>query len=257
MLEIAAVACGVGILFTLFQWRNVKRTWQALGAQINKMSRFIWRADPIAIYQTEVDKAAEEVQRASEELAEYKGIISRLERDVSNDMKEIENIKQIIKSLLQDGDEKKATNYVVDLQRTQNRLNKNIAILEEKKSGYDAHLRKIKFANQKIREKRERVNELQSNLRISKADAEVAKLNQEFKVKTSSLDNLDEIEEEIQRQIDTNQAKGQIIHDLGDDGLADMVEMEKIDKQKAQLMLEQFKQEFLPEVKVIPTNEKS
>lgn len=252
MLEIFGVVGGLALLFTVFQWRNVKRSWQALCAQVNKVSRFLWRADPIAIYQAEVDKAAEEVQQASEELAEYKGIISRLEREVANDEKEAERLKQIIKGLLQDGDEKKATNYVLDLQRVQARLEKHARLLASKKTGYEINLKKVKFANQKIREKRDKASEMQSDLRISKADARVTQLNQEFKVKTSALDGLDEIEEEIQRQIDVNQAKGQVIHDLGDDGVHDLDEEEKLQKQQATLMLEQFKRELLPpEVKIL------
>lgn len=252
MLEVIGVVGGLALLFTVFQWRNVKRSWQALCAQVGKASRFIWRADPIAIYQAEVDKAAEEVQQAGEELAQFRGIISRLEREVINDEKEVERLKQIVKGLLQDGDEKKATNYVLDLQRVQARLEKNKKTLSEKQVGYENNLKKVKYANQKIREKREKAESLQSDLRMSKADAEVAKLNQDFRVKTSALDSLDEIEEEIQRQIDSNVAKGQVIHDLGDDGLHDMAEEEKLQKQQANLMLEQFKRELLPpEVKIL------
>ncbi len=254
MLEIAGVVGGAVLLFTVFQWRNVKRSWQAVCAQVNKASRFLWRADPIAIYQAEIDKTAEEVQQAGEELAEYRGIISRLERDVANDEKEAERLKQIIKGLLQDGDEKKATNYVIDLQRVQKRLEKNAKLLAEKKVGYELNLKKVKYANQKIREKRDKAAEMQSDLRISKSDARVTQLNQDFKVKTSALDNLDEIEEEIQRQIDVNQAKGQVIHDLGNDGLHELEEMDRLEQQKAQLMLEQFKQELLPPgVKILST----
>jgi len=61
MLEIFGVVGGLVVLFTVFQWRNIKRSWQALCAQVNKASRFLWRADPIAIYQEEVQQASEEM----------------------------------------------------------------------------------------------------------------------------------------------------------------------------------------------------
>lgn len=62
------IAIGVGVVFALvlFQRRNLKRLKDAIAAQCGKFSRWVWGIDPVAVYQAEVDKSAEEIQEASE-----------------------------------------------------------------------------------------------------------------------------------------------------------------------------------------------
>lgn len=255
MLTIGIVA-GITLVLVAFQWRNVRRLFTVVGAQFGKLSRWAWRIDPIAIYQAEVDKSADEIQEAREGLAQFKGHVARLERQVINGMNKVDDLKQTIKKLLLERNENKAADYAMELQVVMTQLNKDETKLQEQQSFYEMNLKKVKFANQKIREAKEKAERLQSDLRLSKADAEVSKLAQSFEIKTSSIDNLGEIEDEIQRQIDANRARGQVIHDLGNDGLEKMEEQERLQKQQALELLEQFKQELLPgpkiEVKILP-----
>lgn len=252
----AGIIAGAVLVLLLVQRRNLGRLWTAASAQFGKLSRFIWRIDPIAIYQAEVDKSADEIQEAGEGLAEFKGHVARLERKVTNGQKRVEDLKTKIRNLLLEHNEAKATNYVLELQTTQNDLTKDQQKLEEQEVLYQKNLKKVKFANQKIREAKEKAEKMSYDLRMSKADAEISKLAQNFEIKTSSIYALGEIEEEVQRQIDANRATGQVIHDLGNDGIEDIEEQEKLQHQQAQKLLEQFKQELLPlpniEVKILP-----
>jgi len=251
----AAVVGGI-LLLTFFQWRNLRRLKAAVSAQCGSFSRWVWGIDPIAIYQEEVDKSAEEIQQAGESLAEVKGMVCRLQRKVVGGENKVEQLKFKVRTLLQEGSEDKAGTYVLELQRTQEQLVKDKNKLEEHKNLYEESLRKLQFANQKIREAKEKAERMSAELRMSKAEAEVSKLAQNFQINTSSIENFSAIEEEIQRQIDSNRAKGQVIHDLGNDGLEDLDDQERQEKQKAQVLLEQFKQELLlpppVEIKILP-----
>lgn len=255
MLTIGIVT-GIVLILALTQWRNVKRIGTVVGSQFGKLSRWLWRADPLAIYQAEVDKSADEIQEAREGLAQFKGHIASLERKVTNGTKKVEELKQTIKGHLLANNENKAANYAIEFQVALTQLEKDKAELQEQQSLYEMNLKTMKFANQKIREAKEKAERMQSDLRMSKANAEISKAAQNFEIKTSSIDNLGEIEDEIQRQIDVNRAKGQVIHDLGNDGLDRMDEQEKLQQQKALELLEQFKQELLPapkvEVRILP-----
>lgn len=255
-LTVGLVAAGV-LLFAFLQRRNLKRGWIAGTAQINKFSRWLWRVDPIAVYQAEVDKSAEEIREAGDELAEFRGQLSGLQRRVADGEKKVEELRQKVKDFLLKGNENKAGEYVMELQAVQTKLDQNKETLTTKEATYQANVKKIKFANQKIREAREKAEQMKVELQMKKADAEIERLGQNFKVRTSSLDNLSEIEEEIYRQMDHYGAKGQVIHDLGDNGFTEeMNQQEEVQKAKAQKLLEQFKQELLPspniEVKILP-----
>lgn len=255
MLTVGIIA-GIVLVLVLFQRRNIRRLFAAGGAQFGKFSRWIWGIDPIAIYQAEVDKSAEEIQEAREGLEQFKGHVARLQRQVISGAKRVEDLKQIIKNHLQNGNEDKATSYAIELQSGMVSLQRDQIKLTEQEIRYEMNLKKMKLANQRIRDAKEKAETMQSDLRLSKADAEMSKLAQNFEIKTSSIDNLSEIEDEINRQIDANRAKGQIIHDLGDDGIDRMDEQEKLQKQQARALIEQFKQELLPapniEVKILP-----
>lgn len=191
-----------------------------------------------------------------ERLAEVKGMVARYQRRVENGYNKVEDLKLKIRKFLQENNEDKATSYVLDLQRTQEELTKDANKLEEHKLLYENSLKKLRFANQKIREAKEKAERMQADLRMSKAEAEVSKLAQNFQIKTSSIDNLNAIEEEIQRQIDSNRARGQVIHDLGNDGIEELEDRERHERQQAKVLLEQFKQELmLPppmEINILP-----
>jgi phage shock protein A len=255
MLEIGIVA-GVILVLAMWQRKAIKRFFSAGGAQIGKLSRWVYGMDPIAIYQAEVDKSAEEIQEAREGLEQFKGHVARLQRQVAQGAKKVEDLKGIIRNHLQNGNEDKATSYAIELQGALTKLEKDKTKLVEQEGRYELNLKKMRLANQRIRDAKEKAETLQSDLRLSKADAEMSKLAQNFEIKTSSIDNLNEIEDEIQRQIDANRARGQVIHDLGDDGLERLEEQESLQRQEGRKLLEQLKQELLPapniEVKILP-----
>lgn len=252
----AAIVAGVVLVLIVAGYKPAKRVSAAVGAQINKFSRWVWRVDPIAMYQAEVDKSAEEIQEAREGLEQFKGHVTLLQRKVTNGEKKVEDLKLTIRGLLQQGNENRAANYALELQSALTQLQKDKEKLSEQEVIYKTNLKKMQYANQRVRDAKEKAEKMQSDLRFSKVEAEMAKLGHNFEIRTSSIDNLGEIEDEIQRQIDANRAKGQVSCDLGHHGLEIMEEKEKLQQQEAMNLLEQFKQELLPgpkvEVKILP-----
>lgn len=256
MLLELGIGAGVVMVLALWQRKAIKRIFTAGGAQFGKLSRWVYGMDPIAIYQAEVDKSAEELQEAREGLEQFKGHVARLQRQVAQGAKKVEDLKGIIKNHLLNGNEDKATSYAIELQGALDKYEKDKRKLAEQEGRYDLNLKKMRLANQRIREAKEKAETLKSDLQLSKADAEMSKLAQNFEIKTSSIDNLTEIQDEIQRQIDANRAKGDVIHDLGDDGVDRLDEQENLQRQEGRKLLEQLKQELLPapniEVKILP-----
>ena len=235
---------GVVVVLAIFQRRNLNRLLIAVSAQFGKLFKWIWGIDPIAVYQAEVDRSADEIQQAGEGLEQYRGLVSRLQRQIANNEKEESRLTQKIKGLLQAGDDNKAGDYAIQLKKIQSELAENRAQLSSYEGAYQNNLKKVKYANEKIRSAKEKAEKMQAELRLSKAEAEVSKLAQSFNVKTTTVDGLGEIEEEIQKQIDKNRAKGQVLRDLSQDGMDEMEEEEKLQKVQAKELLEQFKSEM-------------
>jgi phage shock protein A len=205
----------------------------ALSAQFGKAGRLLWGFDPVAVYQQQVDNAAEEIKDATTGLEQYRGLVARLQRQVANGEKEVAQLDVRIKTYLSKNDEATATNYAIQMKKAQTELEENRTQLKQYESAYENNLKKIRFANQKIADARDKAQKLSADLRLSKAEAE--------NCKNVSLEGVAQVEDEIQRQIDTNRAKAQVISDLSEDGLNEIAEQEAIHKQEAADILAQYK----------------
>jgi phage shock protein A len=200
-----------------------------------------WGFDPVAVYQQEVDNSAEEIKEATSGLEQYRGLVSRLQRQVESGQKEVARLDARIKIYLEKGDEASATTSAIQLKKAQTDLEENKAQLKQYEGAYENNLKKIRYANQKIADARDKAQKLKADLQLSRAEAETAKLAQKFNCKNVSLEGAAEVEDEIQRQIDGNRAKAQVISDLSQDGLGEIAEQEAIQKQEAADILASYK----------------
>jgi hypothetical protein len=238
------VVVGVVALLAVFQRKNLGRLLVAISAQFGKLFKWLWGIDAIAVYQAEVDRSADEIQQAGEGLEQYRGLVSRLQRQVANGEKEELRLTAKIRTLLTDNNEDKAAEYAIQLRKEQTALIENRSQLLSYEGAYQDNLKKVRYANEKIKGAKEKAEKMQADLRLSKAEAETAKLAQRFNINANITTGLGEIEDEIQRQIDSNRAKGQVIRDLSQDGLDQIEEDEKLQKAEAKELLLQFKQEM-------------
>lgn len=220
------------------------RLLTALTAQFGKFAKMIWRADPIAIYQAEVDRSADEINEATVGLEQYRGLVSRLQRQVAHGEKETARLEARIKAQLTAGNEDKAADYAVQLKKNQADLEENRSQLSGYEASYQNNLKKIKVARQRIEAAKQKAQKLHADLRFSRVEAETAKLAERYSVRTNTLDGLGEIEDEIQRQIDANRGKAQVLHDLSSDGLDEIAEEEAVQKAEAKMVLEQMKRDM-------------
>lgn len=238
------VVGGLVVMLAIFQRRNLGRLLTAISAQFGKLFKWAWGLDPIAVYQAEVDRSADEIQQAGEGLEQYRGLVSRLQRQVANGEKEELRLTTKVKALLSENNEDRAAEEALHLKKTQAELVENKSQLQSYENAYQDNLKKVRYANEKIKGAKEKAEKLQADLRLSKAEAETAKLAQRFNINANLTSGLGEIEDEIQRQIDNNRAKGQVIRDLSQDGLDQIEEDEKLQKAEAKQLLIQFKQEM-------------
>ena len=62
----------------------VQKFWSAFMAQINKIANVFWEADPIAQMQYEYDRAVDELKEGRTGLEQYRGLVERVTRQVSD-----------------------------------------------------------------------------------------------------------------------------------------------------------------------------
>ncbi len=157
----------------------VHKFWTAFMAQINKVANLFWEADPVAQMRYEYDRAVEQLKEGRTGLEQYRGLVERVTRQVSDE---------------------------------------------------------------KLIELREKIQKYDAELKMSSAEAEVAKLSETFDVNLTT--DFGEIESVIQQRIDQNRGKVRVAADLSEKGIAEIKAEERMQGQLAEQALQNFEVEL-------------
>ena len=216
----------------------VGKLWRAFRAQLNKLANYFWTQDPVAQMQYEYDKAVEELKSGREGLEQYRGLVEWVSRQVANEQRHIASIEAKIKAYLQAGDRETAAKFALELQKAKNALSENQAQLDLHEKAYDNNVRKIKHASGKLADVREKIAKYDAELKMSRAEAEMAKLATSFNFDVTT--DFGQIEQVIQDKIGLNRAKARVAADLSGEGLADIKAEQRMEQAMADQALRDF-----------------
>src|SRR5262249_14615924 len=114
--------------------------------------------------------------------------------------------------------------------------------LQMHETAYDNNLKKIQFASKNLMAVREKIQKYDAELKMSSAEAEIAKLAEtlDFNVTT----DFGQIEDVIQRRIDQNRAKVRVSADLSSRGVAEIQAEERMEASMAEDALQRYEVEL-------------
>jgi phage shock protein A len=214
------------------------KMWRALRAQINKLANVFWTADPIAQMQYEYDSAVEQLKSGREGLEQYRALVERVSRQVAAEQKHVTMLEAKIKSYLQAGERDTAARFALELQKAKQELGENQAQLKMHEDAYNNNVAKIKHATKKLGDVKAKIQKYDAELKMSRAEAEMAKLAQSFDFNVTT--DFGQIEEVIQDKIGLNRAKARVAADLSSEGLVDIKREEAVEKAMADQALRDF-----------------
>lgn len=220
----------------------IGKLWRAFRAQMNKIANFFWTADPIAQMQYEYDRAIEQLKSGREGLAQYRALVERVARQVDNDQKHVSQLEAKVKSYLQAGDRETASRFALELKKAKDELQENLAQLQMHEKAYDNNVSKIKNATKKVGEIKEKMKKYDAELKMSRAEAELAELAGEFSFDLST--DLGQIESVLQDKIDHNRAKARVAVDLSGQGIEEIKREEAAEAAMADDALKEFEIEM-------------
>src|SRR5881392_3316850 len=172
----------------------------AIRAQFNKLANFFWEADPIAQLQYEYDRAVEQLKEGRVGLEQYRGLVERVTRQVTGNRGHVQQLEAQTKAYLKAGDRATAAKFALELQKAKADLATNEGQLQLHETAYGNSLKKIQHANEKLIELREKIQKYDAELKMSSAEAEIAKLSESFNMNLTT--DFGEIETVIQQRID-------------------------------------------------------
>lgn len=214
------------------------KLWHALRAQINKIANYFWTADPIAQMQYEYDTAVEQLKEGREGLEQYRGLVERVSRQVQTTTTHEARLKAKVKAYLQAGDRETAASFALELKKARDELAENRQQLEMHELAYENNLRKIKHAGSRLASVRERIQKYDAELKMSRAEAEMAKLSESFNFDVTT--DFGQIEQVVQEQIDLNRAKARVATDMSGDGIEAIEREQAMEKALAEDALREF-----------------
>ena len=216
--------------------------WAAFRAQVNKLANFFWTADPIAQMQYEYDQAVAQLTDGRKGLEQYRALVERVSRQVQNQKRHVTDLESKTKVYLQAGDRETAAKFALEMQKAKSELAENESQLKLHEDAYNNNITKVKHATGKLSKIREKIAKYDAELKMSKAEAEVAKLAESFNFDITT--DFGQIEAVIQDKISLNRAKVRVAADLSSEGIVDVQREQAAEKILADQALKQFEVEL-------------
>jgi phage shock protein A len=217
------------------------KIWNAIAAQFNKLANAIRGYDPVAEMQLEYDRSVEQIKEGREGLAQYRAMVERVQRQVDTKRKQVAMLEAKVKAYLNTGDRETAGQHALDLKRAKDDLAESEKQLAMHEQAYQNNLLKIKHAVKKIDEVKHKITKYDADLKMSRAEAEMAQLANQFHFDVTT--DFGQAEQAIQDQIDRNRAKVRVAADMSGEGLEDVQRDMAVEKSMAEDALRDFEKE--------------
>jgi phage shock protein A len=218
------------------------KLWRAMAAQMNKLANFFWTADPIAQLQYEYDKAVDQMKDGREGLEQYRALVERVTRQVNGDRQHVAALEARVKAYLKAGERETAAKFAIELQKAKKELAENEAQLKLHETAYGNNVTKIKHATKKLSDLKQKIQKYDAELKLSRAEAELAKLATSFNFDITT--DFGQIEDVIQDKIGLNRAKVRVAADLSGEGLEQIKQEEAVEQAMAETALREFEIEL-------------
>jgi phage shock protein A len=214
------------------------KIWHAIKAQMNKVANFFWTADPIAQMQYEYDLAVAQLKEGREGLEQYRALVERVGRQVATEKQHVANLEGKIKAYLTAGDRDTAARFALEMQKARQGLSENEQQLTMHEQSYGNNVTKIKHATKRLSDVRNKISKYDAELKMSKAESEMAKLAESFNFDVTT--DFGQIEQVIQDRIGLNRAKARVAADLSSVGLETVQQEQAMETAMAEMALKDF-----------------
>lgn len=214
------------------------KIWRAFKAQVNKLANFFWTADPIAQMQYEYDKAVEELKGGRQGLEQYRALVDRVARQVTQGRARVSELENKIRVMLKAGQRDAAGELAIQLKRVQKDLAENEAQLKMHEDAYNNNVTKVKHATKKLAEVKDKIQKYDADLKMSRAEAELAELAESFNFNVTT--DFGQIESVIQDKIGLNRSKARVAADLSEAGLDQIKQEQAVEKAEAEVALQEI-----------------
>lgn len=214
------------------------KLFRSIKAQLNKLANWFAGKDPVAQLQYEYDRSVEQLKEGREGLAQYRALVERVSSQAENDRKHVAALEAKIRVYLKAGDRDTAGKFALELQKAKQSLQENENLMAMHEQSYNNHLTKIKHATKKLGDLQDKIHKYDAELKMSKAEAEMAELAKTFNFDITT--DFGQVERIIQDKIALNRGKARVAADLSGEGLEEVRREIAMESELAEQALRDF-----------------
>ena len=146
------------------------------------------------------------------------------------------------RAYLKAGDRATAAKFALEVRKAKQDLVQNQEQLDLHERAYGNNLSKIKHANKSLAGIRQNIQRYDAELRMSEAEAEIAKLSESFDSNVTT--DFGQLENLIQEKIDATRGRTRVAADLSERGVADIQAEERMEEALAEEALRELEVEM-------------
>ena len=188
--------------------------------------------------QYEYDQAVAQLKDGREGLERYRALVERVTQQVAMDKQHVAKLEAQVKAYLTAGDRDTASRFALELQKAKTQLAENEGQLKLHEEAYNNNVTKVKHASSKLGDVRTKIQKYDADLKMSRAEAEMAKLAGDFNFDVTT--DFGQIEQVINDKINLNRAKVRVAADMSSDGIADIQHEQAMEKALGDQALKEF-----------------
>jgi phage shock protein A len=192
--------------------------------------------------QYEYDMAVAQLKEGRQGLEQYRALVERVTRQVETDKQNAAKLEAKVKAYLAAGDRESAGSFALEMQKAKQQLAENEGQLALHEKAYENNLTKIKRSTQKLADVRNKIAKYDAELKMSRAEAEMAQLASDLNFDVTT--DFGQIEQVINEKISLNRAKARVAADMSDEGIVDIEREEAMEAAMAEQALKDFEVEM-------------
>lgn len=214
------------------------KLWQTLWDQLAGIAYWGWGSDPLDRMQLEYDRAVEELKEGRQGLEQQRNLVEQIARQVRMHKERVALLEAQIRQHLAAGKREQAAARALEFNRAKEQLvesEESLAVYEE---SYERNFKKIQQATSRLAEVKQRINQYDHELKLTKAEAELAKVAENLDVDRG--DDFVRFEQALSEKLTALRAQLRASTELSDRSLTEMEALAAAEEQQADAALLQF-----------------
>ena len=174
--------------------------WRAFRAQVHELAGYLWTSDPLDQLQSQYDRTMAKFKEGRQALEQHRALVERVRLQVADQKSHISDLEAKVRAYLQTGDHLAAETLTVQVQEAGLDLADRESQLKCHEEAYQANLAAIKQIGGWLTQVRAKIARYDAALKVSRAEADLARVVQEFSVELAT--DFRQVERAVQDQID-------------------------------------------------------